>query len=168
MLVQSGHHASGSAQVPHPDAAVTPEAQTSTRAATQAHLQAAPHLPRGEARQELHAGARGVGAVQRIDDAVDVVQGQRVQDAVPWAPLPGTAQGCHLSAHAAVGVQSTYTAAAMMALRRLQHAEEMRLQLVVKMPSGERMVLSQQEACLSALQMACSLLQVGGHPWLML
>ena len=93
--------------------------ETCTRAATQAHLQAAPHLPRGEARQELHAGARGVGAVQRIDDAVDVVQGQRVQDAVPGAPLPGTALGCHLSAHAAVGVQSTYTAAALMVLRRL-------------------------------------------------
>ena len=122
--------------------AATPEAQTSMGTATQAHLQAAPHLPRGEARQELHAGAAGMGAVQRIDDAVDMVQGQRVQDAVPRTPLPGTAQGCHLSAHAAMGVQSTCTAAAMVFHEVAQHAAVVTLPFA-GMPSGEGSVPSQ-------------------------
>ena len=63
-----------------------------------------------------------MGAVQRIDDAMDVVQGQRVQDAVLWAPLPSTAQGCHLSAHTTMGVQSTCTPAATLVHEGAQHA----------------------------------------------
>ena len=138
------------------DAAATPEAQPSMRTATQAHLQAAPHLPRGEARQELHAGARGVGAVQRIDDAVDVVQGQRVQDAVLWGPLPGTAQGCHLGTHTAMGVQSACTAESAMLGHEGHNMQRWTLHLGSGMPSREWVVLSQRKARVSSLRMACS------------
>lgn len=40
------------------------------------------------------------GAVQRVDDAMDVVEGQRVQDGVLGAPLPGCAERVHLCSKA--------------------------------------------------------------------
>lgn len=77
-----------------------------------AHGQAAPDLGRREAGQELDGGARGVRAVQRIYDAVHVVQRQRVQDAVCRGPAPGADQRAHMRRQAAVRVQRAWRARA--------------------------------------------------------
>jgi hypothetical protein len=50
--------------------------------------QTAPNRARVEGALELHGGAGVVRRVQRVDDAVDVVQWQRVQDAVLRRPRP--------------------------------------------------------------------------------
>lgn len=47
-----------------------------------------PHVGGREFRHHFYGGTRGKGAVEGIDDAVDMVQGEGVQDAVFRTPLP--------------------------------------------------------------------------------
>ena len=49
-------------------------------------------------------------AEERVDDTVDVVQRQRVQDAIVCTPLPRRAQRAHLRRHAGVRVQGAWRA----------------------------------------------------------
>ncbi len=71
------------------------------------NLQVAPDFGGRELGQALHGGPHRQGAQQGVHDAVDVVQREAVQDAVPLLPLPGRAQPCHLGVQAAMCVQGT-------------------------------------------------------------
>jgi hypothetical protein len=74
------------------------------------NLEAFPDM-KGREGGELDGCARRVCALQRIDEAVNVVQWESVQDAVPRLPLPSHGQRRHLRCDAAPSVKDAFGAA---------------------------------------------------------
>ena len=70
------------------------------------HLQGSPGGAGGEAGEGVHAGTCCVGGQQGYHQAMDVVQGQGMQNAVVGLPGPGLPQGCCLGCQAGMGVQN--------------------------------------------------------------
>ena len=80
----------------------------SGRRSAAGHHEVLPDVGRRKFGQEFHSSSHGMRTVQRVDDAVNMVQGKDVQDAVVLPPLPGANQRMQVRRQAAMRVQGSW------------------------------------------------------------